>query len=160
MVSIKCSPLYSYWLSYWYWKLPLVQVSVPTDAVVLLQLWKTWSLPVWKARKLPFSDNDTVLARPGVLVVMISDELCQLCLTCDVCFINVKVLRLSAVVGGCCVLLSVCINQGRLVTFCIDNSLHLWEINVKPTGATVLEEVKSFAVDDRCEELFFVVRML
>ena len=35
------------------------------------------------------------------------------------------------------------------MTFCADNSLHLWEINIKPTGATVLEEVKSFAMENR-----------
>jgi len=44
------------------------------------------------------------------------------------------------------------IKQGRLVTFCTDNSLHLWEINVKPTGATVLEEVKSSAMENRCAD--------
>ena len=35
------------------------------------------------------------------------------------------------------------------MTFCADNSLHLWDINIKPTGATVLEEVKSFAMENR-----------
>jgi len=41
--------------------------------------------------------------------------------------------------------------QGRLVTFCADNSLHLWEINVAPTGATVLQQVKSFAMENRSQ---------
>ena len=44
--------------------------------------------------------------------------------------------------------------QGRLVTFCVDNSLHLWEINIKPTGATVLEEVKSYAMDTRYAQVY------
>ena len=35
------------------------------------------------------------------------------------------------------------------MTFCVDNSLHLWEIDVKSTGDTVLEEVKSFAMENR-----------
>jgi len=37
--------------------------------------------------------------------------------------------------------------QGRLITLCEGNSLHLWELNVKD-GCTVLEKVKSFEIDN------------
>ncbi|XP_050394221.1 lethal(2) giant larvae protein homolog 1 isoform X2 [Patella vulgata] len=36
--------------------------------------------------------------------------------------------------------------QSRLVSFCSDNSLHLWETNVRG-GKTVLEEIKSYNVE-------------
>lgn len=37
--------------------------------------------------------------------------------------------------------------QGRLISLCSDNSLHLWEINNKD-GSSLLEEVKSFAIEN------------
>ncbi|KAL5019307.1 hypothetical protein ScPMuIL_005029 [Solemya velum] len=36
--------------------------------------------------------------------------------------------------------------QGRLITHCSDNSLHLWEINVRE-GLSVLEEVQEFSME-------------
>ena len=41
-----------------------------------------------------------------------------------------------------------CTFQGRLISLCSDNSLHLWEINNKD-GSSVLEEVKSFSIENK-----------
>ncbi|CAI9724364.1 (2) giant larvae homolog 1-like isoform X1 [Octopus vulgaris] len=41
--------------------------------------------------------------------------------------------------------------QGRLITLCSDNSLHLWEINEKKEGNAVLEEVKEISME--CNKL-------
>ncbi|GAB1609901.1 lethal(2) giant larvae protein homolog 2-like isoform X3 [Argonauta hians] len=37
--------------------------------------------------------------------------------------------------------------QGRLITLCSDNSLHLWEINKKKEGNALLEEVKEISLE-------------
>ena len=38
--------------------------------------------------------------------------------------------------------------QGRLVSVCSDNTLHLWEINLRG-GNSVLEEVKEFSMENK-----------
>lgn len=43
-------------------------------------------------------------------------------------------------------------NQGRFISLCDDNSLHLWEINMKE-GRMVLEEVKSCSLEGRLKKI-------
>ena len=46
-----------------------------------------------------------------------------------------------------CSALCTCV-QGRLVSVCSDNTLHLWEINLR-SGNSVLEEVKEFSMENK-----------
>jgi len=39
-------------------------------------------------------------------------------------------------------------DEARIVTLCVDNSLHLWELNVKEDGVSVLEQVKSCEIEN------------
>ncbi|KAG8239908.1 hypothetical protein J437_LFUL019503 [Ladona fulva] len=43
-------------------------------------------------------------------------------------------------------------NQGRIVSLCADNSLHLWEINEKD-GVTVMEEVKAQSLEGKLKKI-------
>ncbi|GAB6025766.1 UDP-N-acetylmuramoyl-L-alanyl-D-glutamate--2, 6-diaminopimelate ligase, variant 4 [Chamberlinius hualienensis] len=43
-------------------------------------------------------------------------------------------------------------NQGRFITLCDDNSLHLWEINTKD-GKSFMEEVKSCSLEGRLKKI-------
>ncbi|XP_033127538.1 LLGL scribble cell polarity complex component 2-like isoform X3 [Anneissia japonica] len=42
-------------------------------------------------------------------------------------------------------------NQGRLISLCDDNTLHLWEVNIRD-GNSLLEEMKSFCLEGRAKE--------
>ena len=51
----------------------------------------------------------------------------------------------------CCLskpVVKILVFQGRLISLCSDNSLHLWEINNKD-GSSVLEELKSFPIENK-----------
>ncbi|XP_078692853.1 lethal(2) giant larvae protein homolog 1-like isoform X2 [Branchiostoma floridae x Branchiostoma belcheri] len=43
-------------------------------------------------------------------------------------------------------------NEGRLISLLDDNSLHLWEVNIKD-GKSVLEEVKDFSLEGRLKKI-------
>ncbi|XP_071953547.1 lethal(2) giant larvae protein homolog 1-like isoform X2 [Antedon mediterranea] len=43
-------------------------------------------------------------------------------------------------------------NQGRLISLCDDNTLHLWEVNIRD-GNSLLEEVKSFSLEGRLKKI-------
>ena len=67
--------------------------------------------------------------------------------TCMCVCVCVCVYHVCVCISCLCMCVCLCV-QGRLVSVCSDNTLHLWEINVR-SGNSVLEEVKEFSMENK-----------